>query len=203
MLDINKNGTASCNLLLEYIQEPDGSIWEPIFYHNNPSVNLFSSTDSFSTGVIKSPDMFFNFNVCKQLTSWEFIYKQRNTATSSYTKYRWIQTASPFNANFSNTTPSSVTKITGNGYASGGLGGLYILNSSTYMVVNNNTNGNWWGATGAWTAYQGGIPGYPALGICSTGDISIFVRIDGTNLSPKTKMYPSTGILVTNNYRQV
>ena len=202
MLDINKNGTVNCNLLLEYIQEPDGSIWEPIFYHNNPSVNLFSSSDPFSTGVIKSQDMFFNFNVCKELTSWEFIYKQRSTANAAYTKYRWIQTKSPFTAAYADVAPSAVTRITSSGYTDGGYGGLYILNSSTYMVVANTSNGNWFGASGCWSAYQGGIPGYPNT-TCTTGDISIFVRIDGTNLSPKTKMYPSTGILVTNNYKQV
>lgn len=202
MLDINKNGTASCNLLLEYIQEPDGSIWEPIFYHNNPSVNLFSSTDSFSTGVIKSPDMFFNFNVCKELTSWEFIYKQRTVANGTYNKYRWKQNKSPFTATYNDVKPSAVTRITTGGYIDGGYGGLYILNSSTYMVVANASNGNWFGASGCWNAYQGGIPGYPNTTV-TTGDISIFVRIDGTNLTAKTKMYPSTGILVTNNYKQV
>lgn len=44
-------------------------------------------------------------------------------------------------------------------------------------MVANASKGNWWGATGCWTAYQGGIPGYPN-NVCTTGNIRIFVRIN-------------------------
>lgn len=202
MPDINRNGTANCNLLLEYVEEPDGSLWEPIFYHNNPSVNLFSSSDPFSTGVVKSPDMFFNFNVCKELTSWEFLWVQRDTANAGLVKYRWIQTKSPFTAVYADVAPSAVTRITTTGYTNGSMGGFYNLGSYSKFVIANNSNGNSFGRAGAWAAYQGGIPGYPNT-VVTTGDISAYARIDGTNVSPKTKMYPSTGILVTNNYKQV
>lgn len=198
MAEFNKNGVVKGNLFLEYIREPDGSIWEPIFYHNNPAGQLFSNSDSFAAGVVKNESLFFNFNVCKQLTSWEFLWIQRATKNTAYTKYRWTQTKSPFVADYSDVSPSAVTRITTSGYTNGGYGGFYILNSSTYMVIANSSNGNWFGASGCWTAYQGGIPGYPNT-TCTTGDVAAFVRIDGTNLTAKTKIYPSTGIVVSNN----
>lgn len=53
----NKNGIITSSNLKEYHIEPDGSIWEQCLYHNNPSVNLFSSSDSFASGVYKSNEM--------------------------------------------------------------------------------------------------------------------------------------------------
>lgn len=190
-MNINKNGTFQAKVLNEYHVEPDGSVWEQCFFHNNPSVNLFSSSDSFATGVYKNSDMWFNFNRCKELSSFEFLYIQKSTESSTPAKYRWIQSKSPFVATYSDVAPSAVTRITTSGYTNGGYGGLYKLGGNTYFVVANTSNGNWFGATGCWTAYQGGIPGYPNT-TCTTGNIRIFVRIDNT----KVKNYKSYDSLV-------
>ena len=201
MAEFNKNGVAKGKLLLEYLQEPDGSIWEPILYHKNPAGQLFSSSDDFEHGVVKDSTMFFNFNVCKELTSWEFLFIQRIEAESEYKKYRWRQSKSPFTASYSDVSPSAVTRVTTTGYTDGGFGGFYNLGSYSKFIVANNSNGNSYGRAGAWTAYQGGIPGYPNT-VVTSGDIAAFVRIDGTNLSLKTKIYPNTGIIVTRNFIQ-
>lgn len=180
-MNFNKNGIIKANTFSEYHIEPDGSIWEQCFYHNNPSINLFSSSDSFSTGVYKNSDMWFNFNRCKELNSFEFLYIQRSTANSTPVKYRWVQSKSPFNSSYSDVAPNAVTRVTTSGYTDGGYGGLHRLGTNTYFAVADSNNGDWWGATGCWANYQGGIPGYPT-NVCTSGDIRIFVRVDNTKV---------------------
>lgn len=197
-MKFNKNGIVTSNKLKEYHVEPDGSVWEQCFFHNNPSVNLFSSSDSFSTGVYKSDEMWFDFNRCRELTSFEFLYIQQSTKGGAFTKYRWIQSKSPFVATYEDVSPSAVTRITTSGYTDGGYGGLYYFGSNTYFVIANSTNGNWWGATGSWTPYEGGIPGYP-VNVCSTGSIRVFVRVDSTKL----KSYKNTDAIETNYIMEI
>ena len=55
------------------------------------------------------------------------------------------------------------------------------MNSNTYMVIANTTNGNWFGATGSWISYEGGIPGFPST-VVTTGCIDMFIRIDNTTI---------------------
>lgn len=195
---VAKNGVITSRNLKEYHIEPDGSVWEQCLYHNNPSVNLFSSSDSFATGVYKNDEMWFDFTRCKELSSFEFLYIQQTTKGGAYTKYRWVQTKSPFTATYADVSPSAVTRVTTSGYTDGGYGGLYYLGGNTYFVVANSNNGNWYGATGCWTAYQGGIPGYPNTTV-TTGSVRVFVRVD----VPKTKDYKANDVLMTNSIVEI
>lgn len=142
--------------------------------------------------------MWFDFNRCKELTTFEFLYIQQSTKGGPFTKYRWIQSKSPFVATYSDVSPSAVTRITTSGYTDGGFGGMYYSGSNTYFVIANSTEGNWWGATGCWTSYDGGIPGYPTH-ICSTGSIRVFVRVDSTKL----KDYKNTDVIETNSIIEI
>lgn len=195
---VAKNGVITSKNLKEYHIEPDGSVWEQCLYHNNPSVNLFSSSDSFATGVYKNDEMWFDFTRCKELSSFEFLYIQQSTKGGAYTKYRWIQTKSPFVATYEDVAPNAVTRITTTGYTDGGRGGMYHLGGNTYFVITDGSKGDWWGATGCWTAYQGGIPGYPS-NVCTTGSIRVFVRID----VPKIKDYKANDVLMTNSIVEI
>lgn len=198
-MKFNKNGIITSHNLKEYHVEPDGSVWEQCLFHNNPTVNLFSSSDSFSKGVYKSDEVWFDFNRCKELTKFEFLYIQQPTKGDTFTKYRWVQSKSPFVATYNDVSPSSVTRVTTSGYTDGGNGGLYHSGSgNTYFVVADSYEGNWWGATGCWTAYQGGIPGYPQI-VVTTGSIRVFVRVD----VPKTKDYKANDVLMTNSIVEV
>ena len=183
----------------EYHIEPDGSIWEQCFFHNNPSVNLFSNTDSFATGVYKNKDMWFNFNVCKSLTSFEFLYIQKSKESDDEVKYRWIQSKSPFEASYSDVAPSAVTRITTEGYTDGGMGGLCYRNSNAYFIVADTSSSDWWGATGSWASYLGGVPGYPT-NVCTTGSISIFVRVDNNH---NLKNYRHNDSLIANDFIEI
>lgn len=196
---VNKNGTLTSFMFGEYHIEPDGSIWEQCMFHNNPSVNLFSNTDSFATGVYKNKDMWLNFNVCKSLTSFEFLYVQKSKESDDEVKYRWIQSKSPFEASYSDVAPSAVTRITTEGYTDGGKGGLFYRNSNAYFIIANENSGNWFGATGSWTAHQGGIPGYPNT-VCTTGNISIFVRVDNNH---SLKNYNHNDCLIANDFIEI
>jgi hypothetical protein len=108
-----------------------------------------------------------------------------------------VQTKNPFNAVWNDVKPESVTRITTAGYTNGGNGGLWKMNSSTYFVVANSSSGNWFGATGSWTAYNGGIPGYPNTTV-TTGCIDIFVRVD--NIGKNTKFYKNNIQIVNSIY---
>lgn len=180
---VGKNGIFTESDFLELVHtEPDGSKWLHVFHHNNPSVNLFSSSDDFENGVYKSKDMWFFVNYCKNFTKWEFIYLQQRTKDSNIEKYRWIQSVSPFGTSWEAVKPGAVTTISGNGYLSnGGWGGIHKKGGETYLLVANSSSGNWYGAIGSWTAWNGGIPGLSPNGI-TTGYVDLFIRIDNTTV---------------------
>lgn len=159
-------------------KEPDGTLWVRVIHHNNPASALFSSSDSFASGVYKDADRWFDLYMIKRgLGSYEFMVKQKTTSSATETKYRWIQTKDPFTATYNDVKPASVTRITTSGYTDGGFGGLYILNSNTHMVIANTSNGNWYGAFGCWTPYNGGIPGYPNTTI-TNGYMDLYVKVN-------------------------
>lgn len=167
----------------ELLIEPDGAIFEHIFHHNNPSANLFASTDTFTTGVYKNEHTWANFQVFNDLTSWELLVIQTQTTASAADKWRWIQTVNPNVAAFGDVDAADITKVSGYSTWNANYGGLCIGNSgNTRYTQNNGTNGNWWGATGAWTAYQGGIPGYMGK-LVTTGCIDLYVKIGDTKSS--------------------
>lgn len=198
-MNITKTGILNTNLLEETHIEPDGSIWELVFVHNQPAVNKFDSTDSFTTGFFKNMNLYFNFNVCNSLTSWEFLVIQADLYGATPQKRRWVQTANPLTATFDNVAAANVTKNTGTEYTSDTWGGLYkINNANTFLCANNGTNGNWWGATGSKVFYQGGIPAWFGK-IVKDGYILIYVRIDNTTQN-HTKFYKSNIININNIY---
>ena len=160
--------------------EPDGSNWELVMHHNNPASNLFSSTDPFDKIVNKNENLYFNFTICRNIVaSWEILVIQAAESTSTPIKLRWVQNQSPYGTTFANVAANKITKNTSSGYTNFSHGGLVTGNkaTNTYMTVNNGTSGNWWGATGCFKAYQGGIPGFNGV-IPTTGYIDIYVRVD-------------------------
>lgn len=162
-----------------YYTEPDGSKWIRIFHHNNPASKLFSSTNNFIDRVYIDADRWFDISICNYVSRWELMVKQKLASTSTETKYRWIQFVNPMIGTFNETKADNVIKITTSGYTNvSNAGGIIQGNSSnTYMTINNGTAGNWYGAIGCWTAYNGGIPGYPNTTV-NTGYMDLYLRID-------------------------
>ena len=192
-MSINKNGiiTEQCfstSLLSQYDTnfyiEPDNSIWIRIAHHNNPAnTGLFSSSDTFTTSVYKDKNRWFNVSLCNLISgTWELMVKQKQTSTSSEEKYRWTQKTNPMGGSWSDVQPTSsnIIRNTSSGYINNSMGGIYKHNSNTYLVIANVYNGNWFGAFGAWTNYNGGIPGFPSTAI-TTGYMDLYLRVDSVS----------------------
>lgn len=168
--------------------EPDGSAWVRIFHHVNPTSNKFASSDTFTTGVYKDVNRWFNFDLCNYVNSWEFIAAVTRTNTDTLERYRWIQSTNPLTATFDQTKVANVTRIT-TGYNTSPLGGLYHVSGSSWLAANNGTNNNWFGATGCWSAWNGGIPGWKSTAAgdaVTTGTIDIYLRIDNITTTMPT-----------------
>ena len=162
--------------------ESDGSKWRRIAHQNNPTSYKFASNNTFSTGVYIDANRWFDVDYCNQLTSFELMIKQKATSSSTEEKYRWIQSYNPMTATFAQVAAANVTKITTAGYSTSSYGGLYPINSNTYLCANNGTQGNWWGAVGSWNAHQGGIPAWNGV-IVTTGYVDLYVRVTDANIS--------------------
>ena len=198
-----KSGQFIDNNINEIHVEPDGSRWMHVFHHCPINgTNLFSSTDDFVNGVYKNKDAWFNFQICNKITNeWEFLHMQKLTQRDkNFIKHRWKQTVNPFNATYADVSPSSgnINRNINEGYVNGGFGGLYKFtrSSRTFFSIANNSNTTWYGATGSWTAYQGGIPGYPNS-VITTGCVDIYIRID--SLNDNTVKFYKTGIQTIEN----
>lgn len=177
-INVNKQGILQSQSFTEYHIEPDGSIWELCCAHINPSENIFNSSDTFSTGIIKNKNLYFNFNTCNSLTNnWEFLVKQKNTLTSNLKQRRWVQHYNPLlsETTYDNVSYANIESNTA--YSTDTKGGIYRGSGNTYLRMNNGSNGNWYGATGCWTVYQSGIPGF-FQDIITTGYLLIYVRVD-------------------------
>ena len=157
--------------------EPDGSTWIHIFHHNNPANGLFSSSTNWKQGIYLDSNRWYDIEkIIPNLIQYEFMVKQKTTSDAAEIKYRWIQNTSPLNAVYADVKPGTCTYNTASGYTNSSLGGLYILNSNTHFCIANNSNGNWYGAIGCWTVYDGGIPGYPNTTVTS-GYIDLYARV--------------------------
>ena len=184
------NGNISQFLEMSYLKydpniyfEPDGSAWVHIYHHNHPDLASFSSTDTFTASVYKDENRWFNATeICNQLDKWEFLIKYKYETTSTELKERWVQTKNPENAVFGDVDAADIVRNTSTGYRNFTWGGLYKKNGSAYWVLNNGNNGNWWGATGSFSIYQGGIPGYGGT-ITKTGYNDLYVRIDNVSFN--------------------
>lgn len=195
-LNFEKSGVINCKDFVEYHKEADDSLWYQVAHHYKTNSKLFSSTDDFINGVYLDEDRWVHMNICNELTSWEFLYIQYATNTSSPVKYRWKQTVNPFTATYSDVQPGNVTNTTTTGYTNGGMGGLYKINSNTAFCIANTNNGNWFGAIGAWNHHGAGIPGYPSTSIA--GGYDLYVRVDNTKASIR-----KLGFIDANNFYEI
>lgn len=197
---ITKQGIVQAKQFSEFLISPhdntikiesDGSLWTHIFHHNAPASNLFASTDDFTKALYKNENLWFDFSLCNNVNKWELLVIQASTAGATEKKIRWIQQYNPLIATFDNVAKENITYIIGSEYSTSSWGGLYHRSGNTYLCANNGTNGNWWGATGCWTAYQGGLPAFFGE-ICSTGYYDIYLRIDNLSNTKATIINNST-----------
>ena len=198
-MNIAKTGQLNTLTITEqHIETVDNSKWELVFVHNRPCDYHFDANDPFTTGFSTNMNLYFNFNVCNSLTSWEFLIIQADTYRATPQKRRWVQTANPLTAAFADVAANTITHDGSAEYTSDSWGGLYkINNANTFLCANNGTNGNWWGATGSKVFYQGGIPAWYGK-IVKDGYVVIYVRVDGQN-QDHAKFYKN-GIIHCDNF---
>lgn len=206
-MSFNKTGVITDKCFSSYIiskydnnfyMEPDGSTWIRIFHHGNPANgNLFSTSDSFTTSVYKDSNRWFQVSLTNKVSgTWELMVKQKQTSSSAEEKYRWTQKTSPMGGSYGDVSPSSsnIVRNTNSGYnVNTSAGGIYKMNGSSYLVIANTTNGNWFGAIGSFSTYSGGIPGFPNTAI-TTGYMDLYLRIDSIAL-PSNVSITKDGIL--------
>lgn len=186
-----KTGVISCNGISslpgkydpEVLIEPDGSCWAHIGHHADPTTYKFASDDPFATGVWKDDRRFLDASYCDLMDKWEFMVMQKADSSASVKKYRWVQTVNPNTAVYEDVPSSAVTKNTDTGYTTFSTGGIYKFNVNTYYVTNNGSKDNWWGAIGAWSAHQGGIPGWAGTVVKDGGHLDLYIRIDNVTFS--------------------
>lgn len=159
--------------------EPDGSSWIRMVHHADPTSYLFSSSDSFATSVYRDSRRWFHGKICDYTSRWEFMIVQKADSSANILKYRWLQTKNPNTAAWAEVAASAITKNTSSGYSNFSTGGLYKINSNTFYCTNNGTQGNWWGAVGAWNSHQGGIPAWGNVIVKDGGYLDLYIRIDG------------------------
>lgn len=189
MASVTKTGIILANTVSEslvnpldqqFYEEPDGSVWIRLIHHNNPANARFSQSNTFSSSVYLDADRWFYASIVNKITNnaYEFMLKQKTTSDATEEKYRWIQTVNPFTAVFGDVDAADVTKITTSGYSvHADYGGIYKFNTNSFFVANNSKSGNWYGALGCWSAYNGGIPGF-AQKIITTGYMDLYLRVD-------------------------
>lgn len=173
--------------------ESDGSKWIHIFHVSNPTANKFANTDTFSTSVYRDANRWFNVACCNYVERWELMVKQKvESTTATESVFRWVQNANPMTAAYADVTAAKITKNTSTGYINFTQGGLYYKHSNVEIAQATSSSSSWWGGIGAWTAYNGGIPGFSAANgvndteTVKTGYIDLYLRIDTNAQLTKT-----------------
>lgn len=208
-VNFNKNATINTTGLsetlinpfdTEFYYEPDNTVWIKIVHHNNPANVKFASNNTFTTSVYIDADRWFNVALCNLVSKWELMIKQMPTTGGTESKFRWIQKYNPMTATYAQVAATEVTKNTSSGYSSFSDGGLYPINSNTYLCTNNGNQGNWWGSVGAWNAHQGGIPAWNGT-VVTTGYMDLYLRVDNISAPNKISIYNNS--LLTNEIYEI
>ena len=150
---------------------PSEPVWLRILHHNAPATNLFTQDnckDNDDENLFsKLKVLFDNDNFRRADGNYEFMVKERLEATSDEQTYRWTQTSNP---TASTCTGYNLISQTNNPNRSFGLS---FGPTGNCLFSNKNA---WWCATGCWTAYQGGIPGFN--NVVKTGYMDLYIRVD-------------------------
>lgn len=157
----------------DYIISYGGATWLKVLQHVNPSSNQFTSSNAGnndSENLYSKLSYLTTNNFKSSNGAYEFLARQQQTSSGAVSTYRWTQTSAP----------ASASSITGFTSLEGGLTrGLCKCSGNTYLA-HTGTTGDWWGACGSWSTYQGGVPGLGNL-LVTTGFIQLYVRIDNSN----------------------
>lgn len=163
--------------------EPDGSKWVRVFHHSPYTGGYFNSNDDFVNGVYHNENCWFQMSYFNTATEYEIMLKQLPYSGVPEKKYRWIQYANPMIASLEEVTgDNKIVRNNSEGYVANFRHyGIYKHSSeNTYLSQSNGHSGDWWGALGCWSNYSGGIPGFAADDVVSTGYIDVYARLQSS-----------------------
>lgn len=166
----------------------DNSIWARILHHNNKSGSvLFTASNVMN---IQTTDLYSRLYLLENFRTndnlFEFLVIQPQLSATTY--YRWKQSNNPTNT----TALTDFTNI------SNMSTGLVKCSGNTLMAISTDTN-NWWQATGCYTKYQGGIPGFGNKIV--TQSLDLYVRINDKKNLNKFNIYNKT--LIANQFYEM
>lgn len=176
-------GVNTINGIAEILELEDGSCWIQLSHHNNRSkVHRFSSTDDFANKfVYHNSDCWSAFHLVSSHglynNQYEFMAVENINTTDNIAVRRWVQKVSPLTATYADVKPGSSNVVYNTNYDVPSInGGMYKLNSNTFFCITNATNGNWFGAFGAWNWHGDGIPTFENRS--TSGILDLYMRIN-------------------------
>lgn len=186
---VTRAGVNNINYLSEILELDDGSCWIQLSHHNNRAkVNRFSSSDDFAHKFVYHNDECWSaFHLISSHglynSRYEFMAIENIGTTDNFEVHRWTQTKNPLTASYADVQPGSANVVYNSNYNIPTInGGMYKLNSNTFFCITNATNGNWFGAFGAWNWHGDGIPTFQNRS--TSGILDLYMRID-----PASKLY--------------
>ena len=88
-----------------------------------------------------------------------------------------MQKVNPLTATYADVKPNSSNVIYNKDYDIPSInGGMYKINSNTFFCITNATDGNWFGAFGAWNWHGDGIPTFENKS--TSGILDLYMRIN-------------------------
>ena len=157
---------------MEIIEE-SGATWLKVLHHNNPAANLFTTANCKNN---EAADLFSKLYLFDDATllkrhngTFEFVAKEKTLSTEPEHTFRWTQKSNPTAATVTGYTLVSQTMNPNRSF------GLVHQTSRTHF----DNKATWWCACGAYSAYNGGIPGF--RDVVKSGYIDLYVRIDDTD----------------------
>ena len=158
----------------------NGETWLKLLHHNNPAVNLFTSSNCWnynSDNLFSNLDLLRSDNLLNNLSEYEFLVKEKLESSSTEVQIRWKQTNNPATT----TTATGYTLIQGNPtHLSPGL----VLSGGTHGCIDI-YGSDWWCCCGCYTAYQGGIPGF--MDVIKSGYLDLYIKINNSVILNKTQ----------------
>ena len=152
----------------------DEPVWMRLVHHNAPNANLFTSancTNCTSENLFSRLCVFNNNDALKRRDGFYwFMAKEKLTATAAEQTYIWKQASNPTASTVVGYSLVSQTNNPGRDFG--------LVHQTTRTQFDNKNQ--WWCATGCYTAYSTGIPGYG--GVISNGCLDFYARVDNLPL---------------------
>ena len=177
---ITRHGIEKSTTFNEIMTLDDGSMWLQLSHqdllNSNTELNKFPSISNCQSSCVFINDncwsQYPRIKTCDHGTDYEFLVMHQEQS-GSFTKCRWIQTVSPYDATFATTGHSNITVVEN---INASWGGMFPGSHKNAWFFNNSVDGNWFGSCmGQGCSHYNGIPSYNGTVILGIQDVYIRV----------------------------